>query len=210
MNVSDERKPPGLARFLTGNPVIMVSLIGASAFFVSRLAQTSFYGEFGLEPQDVGLSYTETLSRAAAGLIVALLVFVAITLVWWLYLRYVAARPRNAREQRRLVRGAAFVFASMLLILVYALPSGYVQLAEDVKDGNALRGITWRFLENPLGLRVERVHVSWIDDMEPAYDFGSDEVMYLGRASGVAAFFDPRTQRTVRVPDSAIVIEWES
>jgi hypothetical protein len=51
------------------------------------------------------------------------------------------------------------------------------------------------------------VSVSWINEMHAAYDFGDNEVMYLGRADGIAVFFDASARRTVRVPEDEVVIE---
>jgi hypothetical protein len=207
------RKPPEVTKFALSNPVVIVSLFGALAFFVTRLAQTSFYSRFGLDPEDVGLTYTETLTRAAAGLLLLLLFVGVIVLLMWLNASW--GTPRTAQERRRQFRYAAVTTAFLLIsILILTLPPTYQNRAEDVKDGKAVRpaGITWRIFENPFGLRVERVHVSWIDKTNAAYDFGPGEVMYLGRARGVAVFFDPREgkQRTVRVPDGGIVIEGEN
>jgi hypothetical protein len=43
-----------LAKLATESPVVVLSSIGALAYFATRLAQTSFYSKFGLEPEDVG------------------------------------------------------------------------------------------------------------------------------------------------------------
>lgn len=203
-----ERKPDPLARFAGANPVFIVSVIGALAYFVARSAQTSFYSKFGLEPEDVGLGYAETLSRAAWGLLALTLAVGAIVLALLRPWRY---HPGSERE--RIGPFARWVSASTiasLLVLALWTPFAYDFKAEDVKDGDPVRppglSTAYRLVTNPLGVRVIKVHVSWIDEMHAAYEFRG-EVMYLGRADGIAVFFDPRTQRTVRIPQSDIVIE---
>lgn len=52
------------------------------------------------------------------------------------------------------------------------------------------------------------MRVSWIDEArEKVYDFRGRDVVYLGRAHGIAVFYDPANEQTVQVPDSTIVIE---
>jgi hypothetical protein len=217
---ADERKgshdgdSDWLARFADTNPVFVLSLIGALAYFVARSAQTSFYNSFGVEPEDVGLGYTETLIRAAWALLALIIVVGAISFVLLHPWRYDKLRGKQERigPWARWV-GASTIFS--LLVLAGGVPFGYDYPVDDVKNGEpvnppglALSAIP-RFITNPLGLRVVKVHVSWIDEMHPAYDF-RDEVMYLGRANGIAVFFDPTKTRTVRVPESHIVIERDS
>lgn len=211
-----EKEPRGLAKIATDNPVVVVSLIGAGAYFVTRLAQTSFYSNFGLEPEDLGLGYTETLSRAAAGLLLLVLVAAIYTAALALVTHFATVENPAQRGMRlprfKLSPWRVIEFISLALLFLAAwMPFVYAGDADSVREGNALQpaGVTWGIFKNPLGLRAEPVHVSWIDDKQGRYDFGSkqEEVMYLGRANGIAVFFDPRKNRTVRVPDSEIVIE---
>jgi hypothetical protein len=205
-----ERKPDPLARFAGANPVFIVSLIGALAYFVARSAQTSFYSKFGLEPEDVGLGHAETLSRAAGGLLALTLVVGAIVLALLRPWRY---HPQSERE--RIGPFARWVSASLiasLVVLALWTPFAYDFEAHDVENGDQVRppglSTAYRLITNPLGLRVTKVRVSWIDEMHTAYDFRG-EVMYLGRADGTAVFFDPRNKQTVRIPQGDIVIERE-
>jgi hypothetical protein len=103
-----------------------------------------------------------------------------------------------------------FILVALPILLVW-MPRTYSNDTARVRDGKSIRpaGLSTphRIITNPLGLRVEPVRVSWIDDTHAAYDFGSNQVMYLGRADGTAVFYDRRNERTVRVPENNIVIE---
>lgn len=231
----------GLSAILASPPVVLVSLLGAIAYVVTRLSQTSFYSKFGVEPEDVGLSYEQTLTRAAPSLLILSLVAGLVTLGFWeLVFRRILRRPRSpveksmpstlgplpppphGRARRRFsawiadhsLMWSAVQFTTVaLLVLAIWMPFAGDFKANDVKEGRTVRpaGLSTihRLITNPLAIRVERVRVSWIDEMKAVYDFSSSDVMYLGRADGVAVFVDPRNDRTIHVPDSSIVIERE-
>lgn len=171
----------------------------AIAYFVSRLGQTSFYSKFGLEPDEVGLGRTETLTRSAVWLVLIALIPIALALLGWVF----------KRPMGRWVVTAAL---GALVSLPFWVPHAYKHDADCVQAGKAVRpaGLSTplRIITNPLGLRAEPVQVDWLGGMSPAYDFGSEKVMYLGRAGGTAVFFDPRTKQTVRVPQSDILFKW--
>jgi hypothetical protein len=197
------------------NPVVVVTLAGASAFLATWLAQNTFYREFGVDPEEVGLSYPETLTRAGAGLIAQLVPILAVTLsLYWLlnYLEPRLSRSHLDVDQSRRENATAVVVACVLvapLALLILLPWSYRESAEQVKAGRNFRPASnlWDARNNWAGLHVERVYVSWIDGTKRGYDFGTEEVMYLGRASGVAVFYDRSRNRTVRVPEDSVVIE---
>lgn len=191
------------------SPVAVVTWLGVFAYFVTRSGQTSFYSRFGVEPEDVGLGYAETLSRAAVGLLLILLVAGTYSLFLALVPRFIlGVRPAGLGTFARSVVG--FLLVALPILLLW-MPHTYSRDAARVRDGKSMRpaGLSTprRIITNPLGLRVEPVRVSWIDETHAVYDFGRTEVMYLGRADGTAVFYDPRSQRTVRVPENNIVIE---
>ena len=205
-----ERKPLQLTAVALANPVVVISLIGAAAFVGTRLAQTTFYSRFGLEPEDVGLTYTETLTRAAVALVVLCVVPVFIALIVWSIIRlYASPEPRVSRRSALMRQAFSALAGAAAVLLVAFVADTYKARALDVKNGMPMRpaGITWDFIENPLALRAERVGVSWIDDTKEGYAFDKGDVMYLGRAAGVAVFYDPHSDRTVRIPDTGSVIE---
>jgi hypothetical protein len=107
-------------------PVVVVSWLGAAAYVVTRSAQTSFYSKFGLEPEDVGLGYAQTLSRAAPLFVLLLL----LGLVGWL------AAVSRGRAPGPFVAAIAL---GALLVLALWMPWAYTRDAHRVKERNALR-----------------------------------------------------------------------
>jgi hypothetical protein len=121
--------------------------------------------------------------------------------------------PAEVSRRRELFgRAVAVIFVALAVCAVW-LPVAYFFGASSVRDGNAMRpaGLStpWRLITNPLGLRVEPVHVTWIGETTPSYEFENKAVMYLGGADGTAVFFDPCEHVTVRVPDGGLVITRE-
>jgi hypothetical protein len=177
----------------------IVGAVVAVAYFVSRLGQTSFYSKFGLEPDDVGLGRTETLTRSAVWLVLIALVPIGLASLGWVV----------KRSMTKWVVAAAL---AAILSLPFWVPQAYKHDADCVQAGKAVRpaGLSTplRIITNPLGLRVEPVRAAWIDGASPAYDFGREKVMNLGRAAGTAVLFYPRTQQPVRVPQHDVVIIW--
>jgi hypothetical protein len=180
----------------------VVGAVLAIAYFVSRLGQTSFYSRFGLEPDDVGLGRVETLTRAAVWLVLIAFVPLALALLASVFNRSIAKWVLTA------------VLGALLFSLPFWVPHAYKHDANCVEAGKAVRpaGLSTplRIITNPLGLRAEPVQVQWIDGTSPPYDFGGEKVMYLGRAGGIAVFFDPRTEQTVRAPQNDILIKWKT
>jgi hypothetical protein len=217
---ADEPEKPegerqGLIEWVSKNPVVVVTLIGAFAYLITRIAQTSFYNKFGVDPEDVGLSYSATLSRAALGLIVVLLAaLVLTTFTTFVGPKVAVEEPPDAEAGRRRIGPSASVllasFTVALVLLAIWWPLVYSYDATDVLHGKRLRPTLLGIYRNPLGLRAEVVHVAWIDPTHARYKFfvksKPKRVVYLGSAGGIAVFFDPTNQQTVRVPQNDIVI----
>lgn len=166
---------------MTTNPVAIVSLIGAFAYFITRLAQTSFYSHFGIEPEDVGLGYADTLNRAGVALLLLLILLAVLTLAVWAVRRLKvpgargdkihdlettnAQSPDGGRGRRISVTGAQVLIVAFVILLV-AMPLAYRWNAGRVRNGLPLRpaGVSTpqRLFTNPLGLRVEPVRVAWV------------------------------------------------
>jgi len=203
----DPEEPQGLLGRAAANPAVVVSLAGALMYVAVSLGHASFYGRFGIDPAEVGLGYTETLTRAGR----VFLPFVVLVLMLGLVLgkglgnRLLASVDR-ARVRSRVLR---ICFVALVVLAIW-FPAWYGAQADDVARGEPLRPEPDRLRSlwlNPLGIRAEPVLVEWTsNDADEPYPFGSEKVMYLGRADGVAVFYDPATDQTVRVPDSDVVI----
>jgi hypothetical protein len=193
-----------IAALARQNLVVVLSWIGALAYLVARSAQTSFYSKFGVEPDEVGLGYAATLSRAANLLLV-------LSLVAGIVLTVAAVvRPARAPRGRRLRAPTVGVALVALVLFAVWMRVAYTSDAHRVKRGRSLRppGLSTpgRVVTNPLGLRVEPVRVTWLGGSAGGYEFGHADVMYLGRADGIAVLFDPARRRTVRVPAGDVVL----
>lgn len=53
---------------------VLLSLSGAVTYVVVRVAETRFYMRFGVQPEEVGLTYAETLARSATTVVAEILV----------------------------------------------------------------------------------------------------------------------------------------
>jgi hypothetical protein len=197
----DEQR--GLAGFARTNAVVVVSLAGALTYVAVSLGQAAFYAPFGVDPAEVGLGYTETLTRTAR-------VFLPVVVLAGVVLLMIAGQlPRRPSIDRTGAVALTIVVGLLLLVVVtIVMPVWYSAKAEDVRDGEPLRPEIDRLfavVRNPLGIRAEPVEVTWAGDGDEPYPFRGPAI-YLGRADGVAVLYDPRTEQTVRVPDSEVVI----
>lgn len=210
-NVAWKRRAP--VDVAIDNPVVVVSLVGALVYVATRLGQVSFYGEFGLDPEDVGIGYAETLTRAAA----AILPLVLLTIwVGAMATRVIGERGRTWVVQLVRERRAGFAALSVLFLFgtfvyaVFGLPVQYARIAADVQSGDTPALDPRRIgpqLTNPLGIRAERVRVTWIEQGEAPYKLDEGQAfVYLGHANGLTALYDLKYRRTVRVPDTSIAV----
>ena len=91
--------------WLAANTLAAVTIAGALMYGITRISYVGFYGEFGLDPEDVGIGYAATLARALPGLLfwfvllgLGLLAYYAL-MVW----RYGVDDPERVSRPRRLI-----------------------------------------------------------------------------------------------------------
>src|SRR5262244_803705 len=65
----------------TDHWVTVVAVIGSVLYGSLRIAYLSFYGQFGLRPEDVGLGYGEVLGQTVTGLVLLSAVVLIVTFV---------------------------------------------------------------------------------------------------------------------------------
>jgi hypothetical protein len=172
-----------------------------------------FYGSLGVDPNDVGLSYTGTLARSS-GFVAAylLIVFFMIPLIG------VQGRPgasRNARTTRMVAR-VLRVIPVVILGLALGHTSGKAEdAARHVKAGEPAREVQIRL---PWPASIEFILLAVHADpvfVEPAGKPGDfpaverlreDELLYLGQSSGTVVLYRPVSGEAVYVPASSIVL----
>jgi hypothetical protein len=197
-------------RWILGNPIPAVTIGGAVVYVIVRRALSRFYDAFGVELEEVGLGYADVLARAALGVVV---VFVAYFMVFGLVL-LLAAREFVRRVSRipRQAPLAILVGAMLTYFIASVVFLGYTArlLAEDVVAGESVRPGTVpsvQALRNPFALRVEPVQVRWLSERRAPAELACDcRLMYLGRSGGIYVLYDADHRRTLRVPESEVLL----
>ena len=206
------------ASWVGSNPATALTILGIISYFAVTYSYRSFYGELGVDPEDVGIGYRRTLTDAAF----AAVAIVATTIVFfgtWLVVGLVLApvryaygrwvrgvrRPLNIRNV--LFSDAGGYVASVLLVLTFFLiPDGYKSMANDVRGGEPLHWESPVDFDNPFGLSAPLATLQWISD-EPRGFKPEGPLLYLGRSGGVVVIFDAGTDRVLRLPEGGVIIE---
>jgi hypothetical protein len=182
------------------NPLVVVTLAGLIVYASVRNSYTIFFRRFGLEPEDVGLSYTEILNRTAV--ILAVLVVVsavpalATAALWVIF----------SRGDRPVLYGAltviTAVFAlSALFIVTWGLRDSAITLRNAVSRGEPGPETA------QLGLRVRPVEIAWVGDAPAGLgDLASHRLMLLGETGGTTILYDADASRTIRIPSGEVVV----
>jgi hypothetical protein len=197
-----------LEDWLASNTLPAVSIAGALVYGMIRISYVGFYGEFGLDPEDVGIGYAATLARALPGLLfwfgvlgLCLLAYYALE-VW----RHGVEAPERVSRLRRYI---AWGLAGSLP-LMFLLSAGDAQrAAAAVKRGDELRApsalISWGIVRDPLGFTVREVKLEWVGDASGHTKLGRP-LMLLGSDSNVYYIYDVELQRTLRLPRSLVIL----
>jgi hypothetical protein len=208
----------------------IVTLAGLGMYAVLRASYETFYGRFGVEPEEVGIGQTEILAQTGIALVIFGLFVAGLFLLGYLTLMAVVATVWRLEAWRlpptrrppgvswwSLWRAAAtrtsvpYVFivltvALLLAFVAFSLPARGRELAHRVESGK-----TVRLEAGPLGvsgdLHVEALPVTLAplghDDL-PA-KLKSPSLRYLGQAGGVFVLYDWEAKKTIRVSTAAVV-----
>ena len=223
-----ERPPPILlyvrrvirrvASWVGSNPTTALTILAIASYFAVTYSYRSFYGELGVDPEDVGVGYRRTLTDAAFAAL-AIVATAAVFFGAWLVVGIALAPARYAYA--RWVRGVRLPFnirnllfpdaggyvASVLLVVTFFLiPDGYKSMANDVRRGEPLHWEAPVDFDNPFGLSAQLAAVHWISDAPR--DFKPEgPLLYLGRSEGVVVLFDAGVDRVLRLPEGGVIIE---
>jgi hypothetical protein len=169
----------------------------------------TFYGRLGVDPNDVGLSYTGTLARSSG--------FVVAYLLGAFLLLSLPSRGWHRGASRWARRTARVTLVISFLILGMAagvLPGAARGAARHVEAGEPVGPVRLR-LPFP---RMEFVLLAIHADpayLEPAGKPGESpaverlreqDLLYLGQSTGTVVLYNPATQEAVYVPASSIIL----
>lgn len=165
----------------------------------ARLWYVAFYGEFGLDPEDVGISYAATLARALPGFLIIAVPGAVVV--------YVFARTQRDRSER-IGTGVALGITTLGFLIFVTIPDLARSQADEVKKGNELRATGHRLsrasFRNLLGLNVREIEVVWRDKHKRPVKLGST-LMLLGSAADVYYLYSKEHNRTVRLPRDLVI-----
>ena len=194
--------------WLAANTLAAVTIAGALIYGITRISYVGFYGEFGLDPEDVGIGYAANARACAPRL--ALLVRSSLPLVARLLRRggvAVWGRGPVRLNQRRFIAWG-LVGGFLLGLLVSA--GDAQRAASAVKRGDELRApagvISWGIVRDPLGFTVREVNVEWVDGDASAHTKLGRPLMLLGSDSNVYYIYDVEHRRTLRLPRSLVIV----
>jgi hypothetical protein len=182
--------PSRLERVLKHWPVI-ASIGTACVYVAGRLAFQRYYGEFGLAPEEVGLTEAGVLVRLvpiALCFLVPTAVCVGILLLW-------------KDTKTRCIVGFVALFVTFVVLVVGLVEAIRVadERADAVREGKAVvDDWLWRF-------ESKCVSANWAGAAPSDAPFeDGDPVVYLGRSDGVAVFVIGET--TYRVAASSVAL----
>lgn len=217
------RHMTSLARLLLGwagrNVIATLGLLALFLYVFLYVTYVAFYGRFGLEPNEVGLDYRETLSRGVGALpMILFLIFVVVLGVaiiygaWWGLIRIAKAVrlvPNTASPVASLRDFAAFaavygLLGGMLFGVVF-ITSLVPHDANRVKGGDIIESDDFF---SPYS--AEAAKLRWIGSAPPGVvgeDVGvGHELRYLGTSHGVYVLYDVDQQRSIEVSTSLAVL----
>jgi hypothetical protein len=167
----------------------------------------SFYSHLGVDPNDVGLSYTGTLARSSG--------FVLVYFLPALTLLVPPTRWRRGSKWLRRAQWAAWLAAITILGVVIGSIHGTTSAAvRHVEAGAPVRPVEAQLPLMRMTLVFLAIHAdpAYVEPAGKAGDFPGFErlrqknLLYLGQSNGTVVLYDPALQEAIYVPASSIVL----
>lgn len=166
-----------------------------------RLYLERFYGRLGIDPNDVGLTYADTLARSVSFLIACFIVFVAF--------RMVQVATHLAWPMYRTTTTSRFL-AAVAVLMVLAFLAGLLRGGEvSAQAVQAGRPLTRAWLGFGGLVRADSATVEPVGkpgDSPAAERLRGRRLLYLGQAGGTVVLYDAAAQRAVYVPTSTVIL----
>jgi hypothetical protein len=201
-----ERSMTALGAF-SRNPTLLIALTTVVLFAVARLPTETFYSEFGVRPEDVGLNSVQVMLQGSTILlgfsILLCLACVAafFSLFWIASLVAVSGTAPLGRVLKTMLR---LSLAPVLLLTVVLAPWLLINVAsgqsDEVREGKGISPGLYPW-------RAEPVNVTWRGHAGKSLP-GCTQLFYLGEANNRVALYDAARNTTYRIHTEDIEIEF--
>jgi hypothetical protein len=170
-----------------------------------------FYRNLGVDPSDVGLSYTGTLARSS-GFVVAYLVLAYLVIgIARQEIRERRTKPGQPLARTNFVLSFAVV-GLLLLVSVIWPPLAAGLSADDVKAGRPIGPVYLPAPVPPLPVLAIHADPATVEpagkpsDSPAAERLRGRKLFYLGQAGGTLVVYDVAAQQALYVPASSVVL----
>jgi hypothetical protein len=190
-----------------------VLLVGGLLIYAYlSICYARFYGSLGIDPNDVGLSYTGTLGRSS-GLVVGFLIVLGVQVIVQVLFLPHWSKMLDRWALSRPLRILGFTALSLMSFAVAYGVAGADIAANEVRAGKAVSPP--RFWMAPIrGLEVLAIHaapatvepVGKPGDSPAAERLRGRRLLYLGQSGGTVVLYDAATQQAVYVPGSSVIL----
>jgi hypothetical protein len=216
------------AIFRTGltQSTVLLALGAAWLYVMMSLTYDAFYRPLGVDPGDVGLSYSTVLAHSAGlGLVVVaipIMTIVAAEGLGWVIdwvIEWIDSRTQARRRKAIRLSVSWLLVGLAFLAFTVKVTSDSITRAEHaaaaVRQGRAVVPIGRFFTLLPL--RADPVVIEPVGEAksfpsiaafrcDPADFLPCDRLFYLGQADEVVVLYDATTQQSIHIPASSVVL----
>jgi hypothetical protein len=212
----DQARPSLPWRDAFGHLPVILLTAGLFMYAYLSICYDRFYARLGVDPNDVGLSYTGTLARSS-GFVIVYVVFAVSLLLYVLQFALVAGLRRLSLSIGRARVWLFLCGVALILVLVWPfLASG--NAAEHVQAGNPVAPLQlptvpeWPFPLPPLPVLAIHADPATVEPAGKPADSPSvtrlryRKLLYLGQSGGTVVLYDATADQAVYVPAGSIIL----